>query len=100
MGSRKALVGRITVERDGKTVGAADADQRRAAHDQRADRLGNLVLAGEVAESEAVRQHGLVEHGDAALARLAEDRSVGASGDFHFAQLRSKGLDGIGRHPG
>ena len=87
----KARIGRITVERNGQPIGAADADQRRAAHGQRADRLGNLVLAGEVAEGETVRQHRLVEHGDAALARLAEDRSVGASGDFHFAQLRSKG---------
>ena len=83
-----------------RPVGAGDADQRRAAHDQRADRLGDLVLAGEIAEGEAMRQHGLVEHSDTALPRLADDRSVGVASRLSLSCiLRWKALDGTSRHP-
>ncbi len=98
MRARKPIIGSVAVERDGKTVSAGDADQRRAAHHHGADCLGDFAFIAEIAEGEAVRQHGLVEHSDAALPVGTHDRSVGAAIDFHCAILHSKAVDGIGRH--
>ena len=95
IGPVHGLVGGVGAQPQAQAIGRRGADQRGAAHQHGADRVGRLGDRGQAGDDELVRQAGLVDDMDRPAILGQPDGAIGDAVDFHGkARLWKRGLPG------
>ena len=82
-GAGETRVGCVFAQSKGDAIGGGHADERRAAHPHVGDRGRRFGQRGEAAHFETVRQLGLIDDLDFAVAGIPRDRAEMSSTDAH-----------------